>query len=976
MTTRRSRARRGSTLIVVVALLGLFSLFAITTVSVMNLERSAAQNHSDALRARLAARGGLHRAIAELRDYELRHPFPAVDLPWAYLDEAGTGFGAGIPLELARNPSLEQGEDVAGAFSGVVAGTYEAGGDRYKLRIVDAASQVHLGLPTERLGPMLDVLGLAISDELARRGETPVDPIAGRGAEIAALRDDRGGFLRKIEVAEVIGDASFEIAADFLSIEAWEDASTVRRVGWGDDGIPRFESQSRAPICVNTASRPVLIAAFAGVGIAGEEPVSFDQAAALADAIAARRAASSLTRHDHFDEVVDAVAGLDDGQRAALKANANPNLVIAQLNPDESVHRGAGKADVGFATTELCFMTMGIYEIESLGLILDPDDLIVARDTLLASVKIYDISRITTQREFERARGETLLENTVTHPVAVAIRGPAEASVLGGYVALGAFAPCVPLFKAKNNNGHGNNIDRVDGIKFQDGSLHDNKGDDPSGTFDDERLEQFQQSGGGDIVFIDPFDTLENPTGFTDLGGLRDVSPEDGGDILADGLHQSAVKRRYRGYDPHILPVTSGSIEVWVKLDRLLDAVEVPIVRVNQAVTNGGVVSLDAGIQTEVAVARDGDDLLVRVERAFVSPFAEDPLAAPSVPYEFAATLSAGTFAGKASPNEWHKLVVAWNDGTDHRAWIDDALVPSIQKRSGGLGPVLGKAPYEPIFRVGTGIDGRGAALATDLTIDDVVVRSGAYPWDPAALPPPERFEPEHGTTLATYRGSFVGVPHDARIIGLTWSFELPRGYEGTAVVDGAFGVAMKMVLDGLEYRSLPDSDAITLANPTGTVIDAPGEEEELTKEEAREAKKALREEAKLARLGVDAELLGGYLDLITHKKRLRAIDCELRDRIAQLDADAQGELDELEDARLNKKGKVIGGGSKKKDEPAPEEPAPAPSPDPLGSGYAFEAEFRFDPNLAPPLNVTPALEEVTLSYMTDVEILRFEWIP
>lgn len=43
----------------------------------------------------------------------------------------------------------------------------------------------------------------------------------------------------------------------------------------------------------------------------------------------------------------------------------------------------------------------------------------------------------------------------------------------------------VVVSSAKNNNGHGNNLDGVDGIK-KDGTLHDNKGLDPSNGIDDE----------------------------------------------------------------------------------------------------------------------------------------------------------------------------------------------------------------------------------------------------------------------------------------------------------------------------------------------------------------------------------------------------------------------------------------------------------------------------------------------------------
>src|SRR5438132_14183640 len=67
MNGSRKRAReRGSMLIVALGILTLMSLLAVTFVILMNLERSAAANYVDSIKAKMAAEAGIQRVVADI----------------------------------------------------------------------------------------------------------------------------------------------------------------------------------------------------------------------------------------------------------------------------------------------------------------------------------------------------------------------------------------------------------------------------------------------------------------------------------------------------------------------------------------------------------------------------------------------------------------------------------------------------------------------------------------------------------------------------------------------------------------------------------------------------------------------------------------------------------------------------------------------------------------------------------------------
>jgi hypothetical protein len=57
-----------------------------------------------------------------------------------------------------------------------------------------------------------------------------------------------------------------------------------------------------------------------------------------------------------------------------IKANANPNLHLNEINPDENLWQWVDKTDLIKNSTEFCFLPTGVFEIESQGLVLKPKE--------------------------------------------------------------------------------------------------------------------------------------------------------------------------------------------------------------------------------------------------------------------------------------------------------------------------------------------------------------------------------------------------------------------------------------------------------------------------------------------------------------------------------------------------------------------------------------------------------------------------
>lgn len=473
---RRARRRGGAVLIIALGVLTVIAVFAVSFASLLRLEQRAAANVSDATRARLVAEAGLERAQFLLTEHELRDPIASFHAPWAYRSQDATAWGVELPLDEARSPSFRAGATPEGVtYSGVVAGTYRPLGDLFSLKVVDLSARLSLNSRQARLGDMLDALGRAVlewdrarlapgdprfdqgladsvrarRDALVATGLTvaqadaataPVDPVGGRGAAIVARRDGPcgGRFVDLDQLAALLGPRDLEVLREYVTVDAWLDPAMVRFDAAGAE-VPEW----RAPVNVNTAPWPVLVACLEG--IEARRRVHLDDAALGIDAATARGLATAIDQrrrgvragprfrppggepfrgwtdlHRWLAQDADGDGsndlGLNATQRAALMAAANPNLVHVQRDPDGAVNHGLGKRDLLTATTELCFITYGLYEVTSLGLVLGPDGGVVARSVLVATVCVYDVLRLLTQADFEAARDSDELEKTASFP--------------------------------------------------------------------------------------------------------------------------------------------------------------------------------------------------------------------------------------------------------------------------------------------------------------------------------------------------------------------------------------------------------------------------------------------------------------------------------------------------------------------------------------------------------------------------------
>jgi hypothetical protein len=107
----------------------------------------------------------------------------------------------------------------------------------------------------------------------------------------------------------------------------------------------------------------------------------------------------------------NAIAG--QAMADVVKANANPDLHLNEVNPDKPIFQLVDKTDLIRNSTEFCFIPTGVFEIESVGLVLRPQpqegqahdslsvqNLLRGKRKIITEVKLYDIYRETTQRDF------------------------------------------------------------------------------------------------------------------------------------------------------------------------------------------------------------------------------------------------------------------------------------------------------------------------------------------------------------------------------------------------------------------------------------------------------------------------------------------------------------------------------------------------------------------------------------------------
>ena len=478
---------RGAASVVILTVLLLFALVAITIFELTRLATPEIRVDSAGTRALMLAHAGIQMAVEELPRAAAR-PWQGGEIAagevrpgefWTYwgedsnangvLDSGEDVNGNGVldnvaqPLGEAVRPSMAVMKNsspdavlVRGRFrgmSGYLKGRYQPQGDHYVLRVTDASSRIWINGPSTRTQVMLV--------HLARR----IGLDKSVAWKIIQNRPEKG--YRTVEdTIPQIGMQAWAAISPYLTADAWIDPRTLAIcplddrvrpmrpeevvISLGDLRPRSVEAEPRAPVNLNTAPAPVLAAVFEGVqgawveqipgGLRGESgfgaryewmeshipygalegavgilraspPVTAGQADLLAAAILAQRLRfpfrtwNDVSRFLH-DQVRDGV--ISAPQAEAIRANADPNAMLNDFNPDRNAWAPVDKTDLLTGTTEFCFASMGHFVVESLGRVLDPTGNVLGERLLKVHVKAYEVWRETVESEFLSAfsRGE------------------------------------------------------------------------------------------------------------------------------------------------------------------------------------------------------------------------------------------------------------------------------------------------------------------------------------------------------------------------------------------------------------------------------------------------------------------------------------------------------------------------------------------------------------------------------------------
>lgn len=468
LARKRTSRERGAALLMVLSVIAVLALLVTAFASITRLERQASQNNVDLEKARFIALSGVERAKYEVRRAVL---IPGYPVPWLryernwYDNDACSDGTSSTPLvppltEEATQPSFMADVSTAAQAlnpttgpkppvpSGFLGASYYEDpldpkffGDYYTLKITDNNARIYLNDANPHLRDMLDTVATVVTG----------DPTPGVGARILAARDKLpGGFRDVSELQEELGEDLYNKLAPYLTCQAWVNTHVIE-CGWQlsspDTGSgtltkrdPGLHYQPRAPINMNLASYPVLVAVLRGVGYkdgpSSTWTVDLDTAKALAKGILSYRKQFHNSGGSHTLVVADADEKNNYGftswgefyhwlltttcastlstdptvraiQASAVLANCNPNTDLNKLVPDLGMYRLIDKTDLTDATTEFCFNPGGVFTIESVGTVLGKDGKVVASAKVRSVVRVYERYHETSQLDFETDRVKT-----------------------------------------------------------------------------------------------------------------------------------------------------------------------------------------------------------------------------------------------------------------------------------------------------------------------------------------------------------------------------------------------------------------------------------------------------------------------------------------------------------------------------------------------------------------------------------------
>ncbi|MBI5368667.1 MAG: hypothetical protein HZA54_16645 [Planctomycetes bacterium] len=765
--------RHGMALLLALAALGLLSVLGLTFTAVATTEARISAAYLDLAHARMGAMAGIEAATGRLRADAGTSVTSDPNAEWRY---------GGGPLESTTAPSYYSGTAFGFAYSGTTGGTHRPLGDQYVLLIYDTGAQLCLNLPVPGLAAMLDTLGRAIRDDLTARGLPAVDPIAGRGAAIVALKAAApGGMIPdKDSLRTVLGAADALAVEPFLCVRAWTDARTVAPTATPlPEGMPGFVVEPRSPINVNLAPKPVLVAVLSGVRGPIGPGISYATASAVADEILARRG-SRLPGQGPFVSWPDFYAfvrglaarpaiGLSPDDAEALLANADPNFHPRRLNPERVIATPIDKLELRARTTEFGFRECGLYEVTALGRVLGADARPIASAKATALVEVFRLLVHTVQGEFEARRASSPTENATTWPAPQPRAGGTPAT-WAGHVQLQTDTPArAPLT--------------------------------PTAPF-----QALLRDGLAAEVAPGP------PAPDTDQEAGPDPA-RAGGDLVSDGLFFADNRAELTGWTSrgNADPVTGG-FEFWMKLDERAAALPITVALLTFPETS------EIGVQHRIRAGISGGTLTVESTRvAYVSAgYGTDPeRRACPIPYAFEETTHLAVLPGLGQGHEWHRVAVSWTDGTRQALAVDGRRGLPVSLTPSGPGVAfLGWPPYRDRLVVGgedTLARGREVSPAT---LDDFRLYAAA-PLPTWLLFSPSRFEDAALAYAGRFESAFDPVPGVIRLLGVSWTEWTPASYNGVPLLNAPGAIDLGLDVGG---------GLVTVAGPTpGTLLRALG---------------------------------------------------------------------------------------------------------------------------------------------------------
>lgn len=301
---RAGERRRGSMLVVALGVLAVLSLLAVTFITIMNLEKVAAANYVEMLRARMTAESGIERMVAALQRTAQQPMFQGGRLrPFVFGVRADSGKEIDPTIPVAKVEPRTQP-----FFWGYTGRTHSSGSpivanqpetvvglDEYRVKVLDTSALLDLNYPMaleERQGgviepvsgQVLELMLAALGEAIARLRNLP-DPVreirfSGAGGSytgaraLLAYRASLPGmrFTSKSQLREVMPEDAYRVLRDFVTVHSWIDHKAVS-AAQGDgfiaspparlDAHHRVRVRPRPQLNLNLAPREVLIAAIA-----------------------------------------------------------------------------------------------------------------------------------------------------------------------------------------------------------------------------------------------------------------------------------------------------------------------------------------------------------------------------------------------------------------------------------------------------------------------------------------------------------------------------------------------------------------------------------------------------------------------------------------------------------------------------------------------------------------------------------------